>query len=202
MFVTLEGPEGSGKSTVVQMLAERLRGSGLDVLTTREPGAGEVGQAVRQILLHGESIEPLTELFLFLADRSEHVAKTVRPALARGQVVLCDRHADSTVVYQGYARGLDLARLRSLNELATGGLKPDLTLLLDLDVKTGIARTQDKDRLDNEPIEFHERVRAGFLAEADLEPGRWKVVDASRPLDEVVEECWKALTSHPLFATV
>ena len=202
MFVTLEGPEGSGKSTVVQLLAERLREAGMDVLTTREPGAGDVGQAVRQILLHGGSIEPLTELFLFLADRSEHVAKTVRPALARGQVVLCDRHADSTVVYQGYARGLDLARLRSLNELATGGLKPDLTLLLDLDVRTGVARTQDKDRLDNEPIEFHERVRAGFLAEADREPGRWRAVDASRPLDEVVEECWKALTSHPLFATV
>jgi len=193
MFVTLEGPEGAGKSTVQGLLAARLREQGRDVLTTREPGAGEVGKAVREVLLHGGDLEPLTELFLFLADRAEHVAKTIRPALAKGTIVLCDRHADSTVVYQGYGRGLDVEKLRDLNAMATQGLRPDVTLLLDIDPVLGLQRTLNKDRLDSEPIEFHHRVRHGFLSEAKREPDRWRVVDASRSPEEVVSDCWAHL---------
>jgi dTMP kinase len=193
MFVTLEGPEGSGKSTVLALLAERLRAEGRTVVTTREPGAGPVGEAVREILLHGGQIEPLTELFLFLADRAEHVAKTVLPALQRGETVLCDRHADSTVVYQGHARGLDLDRLRDLNSLATGSLVPGLTLLLDLDPALGLRRAKGADRLDKEPLEFHLRVREGFLKEAARDPQRWRIVDAAQPLEAVVAQCLDAV---------
>lgn len=193
MFVTFEGPEGAGKSTVIDLVAGRLRSEGKTVVTTREPGAGEFGRAVREILLHGGSLEPLTELFLFLADRAEHVAKTVRPALARGEVVLCDRHADSTVAYQGYGRGLDVDRIRALNETATGGLKPEVTLLLDIDVVVGLARAKGTDRLDRESVEFHERVRAGFRAEAEREPDRWRIIDASLPVEAVAEQCLSAI---------
>ncbi len=199
MFVTLEGPEGAGKSTVQSLVAERLRLEGREVLTTREPGAGEVGRAVREILLHGGTLEPLTELFLFLADRAEHVAKTIRPALDRGEIVLCDRHADSTVVYQGYGRGLDIERLRDLNSLATLGLSPDLTLLLDLDPAVGLARAKGADRLDKEPLEFHQRVRDGFLKEAAHEPDRWRVIDAGQPVETVAEQCLLAIKSHARF---
>lgn len=202
MFVTLEGPEGAGKSTVASALSERFRDAGRTVVTTREPGAGEFGAKVRDILLHGDAIEPMAELFLFLADRSEHVAKTIRPALAKGHVVLCDRFADSTVVYQGYARGLDIAMLRGLNAMATGALAPDMTLLLDLDPAVGIARATDKDRLDSEPIEFHNRVRTGFLAEAEREPGRWRIIDASQGPSRVAEDCWQAIAAHQAFIRV
>lgn len=193
MFVTFEGPEGAGKSTVIALVASRLRSQERTVLTTREPGAGEVGRAVREILLDGGTLEPLTELFLFLADRAEHIAKTVRPALDRGEVVLCDRHADSTVAYQGYGRGLDIDLIRALNEAATGGLKPEVTVLLDLDVREGLMRAKGTDRLDRESVEFHERVRQGFLTEAEREPGRWRVVDAMQPVEAVTERCLSAI---------
>lgn len=193
MFVTFEGPEGAGKSTVIALVAERLAEEGHRVLATREPGAGEVGRAVRDILLNGGDLDPATELFLFLADRAEHVSKTVQPALARGEIVLCDRHADSTVVYQGYGRGLDLDELRNLNTVATAGLKPALTLLLDIDTKTGLSRAKGTDRLDRESVEFHERVRQGFLEEAQREPDRWQIVDASRPVEAVADECLTAI---------
>jgi dTMP kinase len=199
MFVTLEGPEGAGKSTVQALIAERLRADGREVLTTREPGSGDIGAAVRDVLLHGGSLEPLTELFLFLADRAEHVAKTIRPALKGGVIVLCDRHADSTVVYQGYGRGLDVERLRELNALATGGLKPDLTLLFDLDPAIGLARVRGADRLDREPLDFHERVRHGFLNEATREPDRWRVIDAGQPKESVVAQSIREIAAHRSF---
>lgn len=182
MFVTFEGPEGSGKSTAIRTLQQRLPGT---VLVTREPGAGAVGGQIRKILLEGEHLIDRCELFLFLADRSQHIEAIVKPALARKEIVLCDRHADSTVVYQGYGRGLDLEHLRSLNRFATGGLKPDLTLLFDIDPEIGLARVQDKDRLDSESIDFHRRVRNGFLAEAALEPARWVKLDANLSPQEV-----------------
>lgn len=199
MFVTFEGPEGAGKSTALAALAKRLREAGRDVVTTREPGAGEIGRAVRELVLHGERLDPRAELFLFLADRAQHGSSTIRPALAAGKMVLCDRYADSTVVYQGHARGLDLTELRRLNDFATGGLVPDLTLLLDLDVQAGLSRQAGQDRLDGEPDAFHQKVREGFLAEVRLDAARWTIIDASQPPDDVAELCWKAVRASPAF---
>lgn len=190
MFITFEGPEGSGKSTAIETLRSRLPGT---VLVTREPGSGLVGAEIRRILLHGDELADRCELFLFLADRAQHIETIVKPALARGEIVLCDRHADSTVVYQGYGRGLELDRLRELNRFATGGLKPDLTLLFDIEPEFGLARVENKDRLDSESLDFHRKVREGFLAEMDLDPGRWVRVDAARSREEVAKDAEKAI---------
>ncbi len=192
MFVSLEGPEGAGKTTLLRGLDARLRQRGLRTLLTREPGAVLEGR-IRSLLLEGAGMDPKTELFLFLADRAEHAASVIRPALQERRVVLCDRHADSTVVYQGYGRGLDLEALRSWNRFATGGLRPDLTLLLDLPPDVGLARLKDRDRLDREPLEFHRRIREGFLAEARLEPDRWVVLDATQPPEGVLEQAWQPI---------
>lgn len=191
--MTLEGPEGAGKTTLAHELVLRLEAEGRHVLLTREPGAGTFGQTLRELLLHGDRLPKVTELLLFLTDRSHHVARIVRPALSRGVVVLCDRYADSTVVYQGYARGFDLDWLRSLNQFATEGLIPDRTLLVDLDVEVGLSRVKEPDRLDAESIEFHRRVRDGFLKEASLDPGRWRVLDGSQPPRAVAAEAWEAI---------
>jgi len=191
MFITFEGPEGAGKSTALAAIADRLRQIGKTVVTTREPGAGDFGKQIRQILLHGEDIDPKAELLLFLADRSNHVATIIRPALDEGKIVLCDRYADSTLVYQAYARGLDDAFARAGNAFATGNLNPDLTLLFDLEPSIGLARLTNKDRLDAQPIEFHRKVREGFLKEASDQPARWRIIDASAGPNEVIEACWK-----------
>lgn len=187
MFVTFEGPEGAGKSTTIQIVAAALQDEGRRVCVTREPGDGPLGQEIRNMLLHRESLDPRCELFLFLADRAQHVAGVIRPALEAGQIVLCDRYGDSTTVYQGVARGLGVDLLRQLNALATGDLRPDISFLLDLDPEVGLSRLKGKDRLDSEPIEFHRAVRAGFLAEAQADAGRWVVVDASRPTEKVAQ---------------
>jgi dTMP kinase len=194
MFVTFEGPEGGGKSTLIRALSEKLMSSGIEVIVTREPGAGNVGTAIREILLHGESLDPKAELLLFLADRAQHSTSVIRPALARGAWVLCDRYSDSTVVYQGYARGMDIDKLREWNAWATTSLKPQITFLLDLDPEIGLKRIQAKDRLDGEPIEFHRKVRNGFLAEAKLEPERWIILPADQPAEHVLELALQALT--------
>jgi dTMP kinase len=196
VFITFEGPEGAGKTTVLRAVADALRAEGRDVFVTREPGDGPVGGEIRQILLHGHDLQPLSEVFLFLADRAEHVARMIRPALEEGKVVLCDRYADSTVVYQGYGRGLDIDRLRAWNAVATGGLRPHLTILLDLDPVVGLQRLRSKDRLDAEPLEFHRRVRDGFLTEAACEPERWHIVDASRDADEVQTAVLQAINAR------
>jgi dTMP kinase len=185
VFVSFEGPEGAGKSTLIALVAAGLSSDGHRVVATREPGDGPVGKEIRQVLLHGQALDPKAELFLFLADRAQHVADMIRPALKRGEVVLCDRYADSTIVYQGYGRGLDIAGLREWNAFATDQLQPDLTLLLDLPVEAGLARIESKDRMDGEPTEFHNRVRQGFLKEAGLAPDRWVVIDASQAPDAV-----------------
>lgn len=196
MFVTFEGPEGGGKSTVLREISERLEERGIKHVLTREPGSGSLGKEIRRLLLEEDHVDPRAELFLFLADRAQHVENLVRPTLESGQWVLCDRYADSTVVYQGHARGFDLEQLVHLNSFATRGLQPDLTLLFDLDPAVGLARRGDLDRLDQEPIEFHQRVREGFLIEARKDPRRWVIVDAQSTLSEVIESCWALIAAR------
>jgi len=193
VFITFEGTEGAGKSTVLQTVADRLRDRGLDVLTTREPGSGELGAKIRALLLEGDDMPAACELFLFLADRANHVATIIRPALAAGKWVLCDRHADSTYVYQSLVRGLDAEFVRAANRFATGGLVPERTLLFDIDPSIGLARLASRDRLDAQPLTFHLAVRQGFLTLAAQEPERYRVLDASRPFDEVVAAALAAL---------
>ncbi len=202
MFITFEGPEGAGKSTQLARLAGRLRDAGRNVVMTREPGGGTLGPAIRALLLEGEDVPPRSELFLFLADRAAHVQNVVRPAIARGDLVLCDRHADSTVVYQGYGRGIDVEQLRNLNALATEGLVPDLTLLFDLPAEQGLARLNDRDRLDREPLEFHQRVRQGFLDEAAREPERWVVFDARQDVETLDSLVWAEVQRRFSFEVV
>lgn len=198
-FVTLEGGEGSGKSVQARRLEERLRARGFAVVSTREPGGTPVGEAVRSVVLHppgGVPLDPLAELLLFEAARAQLVRAVIRPALDRGAIVLCDRFADSSLAYQGYGRGLDFGLIERLNSVATGGLRPDLTLLLDVPVDVGLTRRRrmgDVNSLDGEDVAFHERVRQGYLALARREPARWRIVDASRSEDEVAEAAWSAV---------
>jgi dTMP kinase len=187
MLITFEGPEGAGKSTAMAALSERLRSQGINVLTTREPGAGYLGEQIRSILLEGADVDPKCELLLFLADRANHVSTVIRPAIEEGAIVLCDRFTDSTVVYQGYVQGIDPEFIRAANLFATGGLFPDFTILFDLEPQVGLSRLHSRDRIDRQPLEFHQRVRVGFLREAHSEPRRWIVLDASRPREQVVE---------------
>jgi dTMP kinase len=196
MFVTFEGPEGGGKSTLIQAISEHLKREGRSVVVTREPGSGKVGATIRDLLLHGEHLDPRTELFLFLADRAQHGATVIRPALDRGDWVLCDRYADSTVVYQGHARGFPLDQLRSWNDFATQGLRPDLTLLLDLPPEIGLSRIRSKDRLDQEPLEFHRKVRDGFLSEAARDPARWAILPADESPETVLQMAMAELTKR------
>lgn len=198
MFITLEGTEGSGKTTQMKLLADELERRGHRVTTTCEPGGDAIGESIRNILLHGQEMEPLAELMLFLADRAQHVSRVIRPALAAGDVVLCDRYIDSTICYQGHARGLDVEYLRSLNDFVTNGLKPDLTLLFDLTPVVGLERRrrERQDRLDAEDSAFHERVRAGFLAEAARDPMRIRVVNANRSIELVFDDALNALLEN------
>jgi len=190
LFVTFEGGDGVGKTTQAALLEEWLRASGHAVVRTREPGGTEVGVLVRDIVLHhrGE-VSPRAEALLYAADRAHHVATVVRPALERGEVVIQDRYIDSSVAYQGVGRVLDPEAVRSLSEWATEGLAPDLTILLDLDADAARGRLDEArtryDRLEAEASEFHDRVRAAYLALAEAEPGRFLVVDAARPVDEI-----------------
>jgi len=193
MFITFEGPEGAGKSTAIRAVADALSEKGLDVLVTREPGATEFGRSVRELLLHGEDMPFEAELFLFLADRANHVQRVIRPALAAGKWVLCDRYADSTFVYQALVRGLDPDFVRKGNAFATGGLVPDRTLLLDLDPSIGLSRLQSRDRLDAQPLQFHEAVRNGFVQLAQSDPIRWRTVDAAQSPEDVVWAILKQL---------
>jgi len=195
-FITLEGIEGSGKTTQARRLAERLESHGYEVTLTREPGGTPVGMKIRGALLdpENEGMDPVAEMLLYAADRAEHMAKVIRPALARGGVVICDRHADATVAYQGYGRGLNLGLIERMNETATGGIRPDLTVVFELTTVLGLTRaidrnedagTFDESRFEQEELEFHERVREGYLDIASKEPQRVKVIDASGTEDEV-----------------
>ena len=191
MFITLEGPEGSGKSSQIPALAEHLRQQGLTVFTTREPGGTAIGDQVRDVLMsmRNTGMSGRTETLLFCAARAQLVEEVIRPRLAQGEIVLCDRFADSTLAYQGYGHGNDLDVLRGLLRFATGGLWPDLTLLLDVPVEAGLQRKivggSEWNRLDAYQLEFHQRVRQGFLAMAHAEPQRWQVIDATQPREMV-----------------
>ncbi len=197
MFVTFEGPEGAGKTTLIRALGEALRASGEPVVATREPGGGgPTSVSIRELLLQSETLTLEAELLLFLADRAEHVARVIRPALEQGALVLCDRYSDSTMVYQGYARGHDLAWLRELDAFASGGLRPDLTVLLDLDPEVGLARLKNPDRLDAQPLAFHRKVREGFLCEMEREPGRWVRLDATEPPSALVGQALDAIRAR------
>ena len=190
-FITLEGGEGAGKSTQIARLVAYLRDAGVAVIATREPGGAPGAEAIRSLLVEGEPGRwtPLTEALLHSAARADHLARTVRPALAAGTWVVCDRFTDSTLAYQGFGHGLDAARLRALNDLVTDGLAPDLTLILDLPVTVGLARAGGRpgaeDRYERMGHDFHDRLRQGFLAIAREAPGRCAVIDATQDVDIV-----------------
>lgn len=190
LFITFEGPDGCGKTTQMKLLAEYLEKKGEEVVLTREPGGKGLGEKVREILLNYDGeVSDRCESFLFLADRAQNIDIIVNPAVKAGKIVLCDRHIDSTVAYQGYGRGLDIERINMLNNLATNGKKPDLTFVFDVDVETSMKRVgKEKDRMESAGVEFHNRVRQGYLELAKQEPNRIKVIDATKSIEEIHDE--------------
>ena len=207
MFLTIEGIEGAGKSTFIGLLEAELVKRGVDFLRTREPGGCALGRQIRPLLLDAsQKVSGRAELFLFLADRAQHVADTIRPALGRRQWVICDRYADSTIAYQGYGRGMDPEELQKLNDYATGGLWPDITFLLDLPAEVGLGRalarngreglTQSEGRFEAEALAFHQRIREGFLARAARWPQRFRVLDAAQTPDAIVAQAMKHLEPY------
>jgi dTMP kinase len=194
MFITFEGIEGSGKTTQAELLRDFLLQKGYKVTLTREPGWGAVGRLIRRMLLEEKDLEldPVAELCLFCADRAQHVRDFIRPKLKEGEIVICDRFIDSTVVYQGYGRGMDLELVKKLTKASALDLQPNLTILFNLPVKLGLSRLGkkrgEKTKIDEEPLEFHERIRQGYLFIAQKEPERIKVVNAARDINEVQNE--------------
>ena len=208
MFISLEGIEGCGKTTQLQYLSTFLAENGRSCVVTREPGGTAIGKKIRSILLDPASRElvPAAELLLYMADRAQHIEALIKPRLAEGKIVLCDRYFDATVVYQGFARGLDTGFIRDLHRIIFKDLKPDITLLLDLPPRIGLARAWQaldsgnrcdaESRFEEEAISFHEKVRAGYLEVAGMEPGRFKIIDASRPVDAVQADIRQVLSAH------
>jgi len=203
-FITFEGPEGSGKSTQVKLLAERLNEQGKQVVCTREPGGTAIGEAIRNMLQHddvGEELDERAELLLFAASRAQLVRQNILPALEKGIWVVCDRFIDSTMAYQGYARGLSVDTLERINEFAICGRRPDLTLLLDIDVDVGFQRldkrytdsAESHDRFEREARDFHLRVCDGYYKLAAREPDRFRIVDGNRSIDEIASDVWLAV---------
>ena len=207
MFITLEGIEGSGKTTQIGRLVEFLEDRGSECVTTRQPGGTLIGENIRSILLDpaNSALEPMTELLLYMADRSQHIYELIRPCLKAGKTVVCDRYFDATVVYQGFARGLNLELIRQLHQILFDDLKPDVTLLLDLAPQVGLQRawqqlntgqrSEHESRFEAETVAFHEKVRAGYLELARLEPGRFRIVDAAQSQDQVFSAIRKIVSS-------
>jgi len=200
MFITLEGPEGSGKTSHIPHLVEFLREKGYTVFPTREPGGTSIGEQIREVIHDLKNVEmhPRTETLLYQAARAQIVEQVIRPRLAAGEIVLSDRYADSTIAYQGYGHQQDLEQVRALIRYATGGLVPALTILLDLDVEVGLKRKTRQDewnRLDAYTVDFHRRVRAGYLEMVKLDPARWSVVDAGQTWEQVQADLRIVLTS-------
>jgi dTMP kinase len=198
MFITLEGPEGSGKTSHIPPLVEYLREKGYIVFPTREPGGTSIGEQIREVIhdLKNEEMHPRTETLLYQAARAQIVEQVFKPRLAAGEIVISDRYYDSTIAYQGYGHQQDLEQVRVLVKYATGGLIPDLTVLLDVDIEEGLKRKKkdnEWNRLDAYTVEFHQRVRAGYLEMVKQEPSRWMVVDAAREWESVQEELQKVV---------
>lgn len=198
LFITFEGADGCGKTTQINLLKNYLENQGYQVVLTREPGAKGLGEKVREILLNYEgAVSDRCESFLFLADRAQNIDIIVNPAVNEGKIVLCDRHIDSTVAYQGYGRGLDIDRIKMLNNIATNGRKPDLTIVFDIDVEISMQRVgKNKDRMESAGIEFHNRVREGYLKIAKEEPERIKVVNSIQTVNDVFEEVKKIVNKY------
>jgi dTMP kinase len=198
LFITFEGGEGCGKSTQARRLYRCLLRLAIPVLLTHEPGVTDLGKKITRLLKWSQdiAISPLSELLLFNTSRAQLVADVIRPNLEKGTVVICDRYADSTTAYQGYGRGLDLAVVTTVNRIGTQGLSPDLTILLDVPMEEGLARKKDKkpDRFEVESINFHKRVREGYLKLAAAEPKRWLVIDATKSKDEIAGIIWQRVT--------
>lgn len=189
IFITLEGADGSGKTTQMEKIVQYFEQNNIPYIVTREPGGNDIGQQLRQILLHHDGpVAPMCEMFLYLADRAQHIGVKVEQALAEGKVVLCDRHIDSTVAYQGYARGLDIEQIKMLNKIATSGRMPDMTLLFDVCTDVAMERVgnrSEKDRLESEGAKFHKKVREGYLEVAKQEPERIKIINSNNDIETV-----------------
>lgn len=195
-FISLEGPEGAGKTTQVRLLSKQLEIMGVSHVITRDPGGTPLGKQIRRILLNPENpVQPMAELLLYQADRAQHVAEVILPSLKEGRLVICDRYVDSTIAYQGYGRGIDFKLIDELNQIATGGLMPELTVLFDIPSSDGLARLHPggHDRLEREALEFHLKVRNGYLEQAKRYPERYKILDASKPLSSVQSELRRIL---------
>lgn len=202
MFITLEGPDGSGKTQQIQLLSAFLESKGYTIFFSREPGGTEIGDKIRTILMdmHNTTMHPRTETLLFCASRAQIVEQVIKPKLQEGYIVILDRYADSTLAYQGYGHGNDLKMIRELLTFATGGLKPDLTILLDLDPEVGLKRRKqgggEWNRLDAYQLELHKRVRAGYLEMAAQEPERWRIVSADHPIEVVQSDIQKIILDY------
>ena len=193
-FISLEGPEGAGKTTQLKLLTTFLREEGIEHVITRDPGGTSLGKPIRRILLSTESvISPIAELLLYEADRSQNVSEIIMPALQAGKLVLCDRYIHSTLAYQGYGRKIDFELINTLNRIATGGLLPEMTILFDIESSSGLARLHPggHDRLEREALEFHQSVRGGYLELSRQEPSRWRVIDAGAAMSKVQDELRK-----------
>src|SRR5579883_1483818 len=191
IFITLEGPEGAGKTTQLKLLAKFLQDENIEHVITRDPGGTSLGKPIRRILLDAKSVvSPVAELLLYEADRAQNVAEIIKPALTKGKVVFCDRYIDSTLAYQGYGRNIELKLIALLNGIASQNLRPDLTILFDIESTLGLARLHPSghDRLEREALSFHQKVRHGYLELAAQEPQRFRIIDASRPMSTVQDE--------------
>ncbi len=198
LFVTFEGIDGSGKSTQVDMLRDSLRDAGYEVAVFREPGATAIGERVRKILLDADHSEmaPATELFLYAAARAQLTEEAIKPALDENDVVICDRYLDSTTVYQGYGRGIDISLVEQVNQLATGSLRPHLTFVLDIDIRVGDTRGATEDRLERETAGFKERLREGYRRLAEEESSRVILIDGTRPPRDIANEVWRRVAER------
>ena len=195
LFITFEGADGCGKSTQLDLLKNYLENKGFEVVETREPGAKGLGQEIRKLLLHYDGyISPKCEAFMFLADRAQHIDTIIKTAVEEGKIVLCDRHTDSTIAYQGYGRGEDIEKLKYLNNLATGGFNPDLTLVYDVDIETALERRgDDRDRMEQAGKDFQVKVQNGYKKIAEFEPERVKIIDAKPDIETVFEQTKKTV---------